>query len=68
MSKKVELTPEQRGKLEELWFIYGNHGKKHSMRGHRFIQCFLEQDEDTRDFFKPDQEVIEAVDKILGSE
>lgn len=66
--KTIELTEEQRYNLEKLWFIYGNHGKKHTHRSHRFIQCFLEQGEDTRGFFKPDLEVIEAVDEVLKEE
>lgn len=64
-TKTVIITPEQRVELHKLWFIWGNHGPKSTMANHRFIQCFLEHDEDTRDFFKPDKELIEKVDAIL---
>jgi hypothetical protein len=65
MTKKVVLTEQQREQLDRIWFVYGNRGPKSSMSDHRFIQCFLEHDEDTRDFFKPSQECLEQVDKIL---
>lgn len=61
----IELTSDQRYKLERLWFVYGNHGKKHGHSGHRFTQCLLEEGEDYRNFFKPSSEVIQAVDNIL---
>ena len=63
--EKVELTKAQRMKIEGLWLVYGNEGKKHSMRDHRFIQCILEREEDLRDFFKPTKECMKAVDEIL---
>ena len=37
--KKIE-------QLKKLWFIYGNNGKKYSLKGHKFIQCFIEDVED----------------------
>ncbi|KKM21871.1 hypothetical protein LCGC14_1266310 [marine sediment metagenome] len=62
----IKLTPEQRDHLENLWFIYGNHGKKFTMSNHKFIQHFLEHGRDRRFFFKPDKELIELVDAILN--
>lgn len=64
--KKVELSPEQKEKLEKLWFIFGNHGPKTTMSNHRFIQCLLEDSKDYRKFFKPTKECLAEVDKILG--
>lgn len=61
----IDLTSDQRYELERLWFVYGNHGPKHSHSGHRFIQCLLEEGEDHRNFFKPSGEVIQAVDNVL---
>jgi len=61
----IELTSTQRAGLEELWFVYGNHGRKHSRAGHRFVQCFLENGEDRRDFFKPSHELCQAVDVVM---
>jgi anti-sigma factor ChrR (cupin superfamily) len=49
---KIELTQEQRTKLERLWFVYGNNGPKHSHHNHRFIQNILEHGEDTEEFYK----------------
>jgi len=36
--KLMKITEEFQEQLKELWFIYGNHGPKHSMMNHRFIQ------------------------------
>ena len=63
--KKVELTDEQRGRLENLWFVYGNHGPKATMENHGFIQGFLERDADERDFYRPTPECLAAVDAVL---
>ncbi len=62
----ITLTLEQKYQLEELWFIYGNHGPKFTMRNHKFIQHILEQGKDSRKLFKPDKELIEIVDAILN--
>lgn len=37
------LTLERKRRLEKLWFIYGNNGKKHTKGNHRMIQLFLEE-------------------------
>lgn len=63
---KIQLTTIQRKKLEDLWFVYGNNGPKSTLRRHKFIQGFVEHGEDYRSFYKPDEEVIEKVDAILG--
>lgn len=63
--KEIELTEAQRESLNNLWFIYGNHGKKHSMQDHKFIQGFLEHSRDLRNFYKPSKECLTEVDKIL---
>jgi len=52
MSKHIELSETQRRKLEKIWFVYGNNGKKHTHRNHRFIQNFLESGEDTEKFYR----------------
>ena len=49
---KIVLSEQQREKLEKLWFIYGNNGKKHTHHNHRFIQNILEHGEDTELFYK----------------
>ena len=63
--KKVVLTEGQRERLENLWFVYGNHGPKATMENHGFIQGFLERDSDERDFYKPTEECLAAVDAVL---
>jgi len=63
----INLTQEQKKKLELLWFVYGNYGKKHSDGNHRFIQNLLEKGEDYRKLFKPSKEAKKAVDEILKS-
>lgn len=62
----IELSQVQRERLENLWFIYGNHGPKATMENHGFIQGFLERDADERDFYKPTAECMAAVDAVLG--
>ena len=64
---RIELTTEKRRALEDLWFIYGNGGSKHSQEGHKFIQHILEHGEDIRLFYRPGREVIAAVDRALGA-
>lgn len=51
MTDNIILTEEQRKKLNKLWFIYGNNGKKHSYSNHRFIQNILSRGEDDREFY-----------------
>lgn len=66
--KPVELTEVQRSRLENLWFIYGNHGSKTTPDNHGFIQGLLERGSDERDFYKPTVECLAAVDAVLGRE
>lgn len=44
----VTLTPEQRERLERLWFYFGNYGPKTTSGNHSFIQRLLEQGIDER--------------------
>ena len=44
----VRLTPEQRERLERLWFYFGNYGPKTTSGNHSFIQRLLEQGIDER--------------------
>jgi hypothetical protein len=64
--RRVELTDGQRARLEDLWFVYGNHGPKATMENHGFIQGFLERGSDERNFYKPTPECLAAVDAVLG--
>lgn len=38
----IELSADQRKQLEDLWFIYGNGGRKSNLSNHKFIQGLLE--------------------------
>lgn len=66
----VVLTPLQRKRLENLWFVYGNYGPKTTKGNHSFIQGLLERGEDERPCrtkgYIPTEECEMAVDKILG--
>ena len=62
---RIQITKLQKRKLEDIWFIYGNRGPKHSDRGHKFIQRFLDMGQDLRRLYKPPKEVLKAVDAIL---
>lgn len=53
--------------LEKLWFVYGNHGRYSTLPNHKFIQNILTANEDYRDFYKPSNDCIEAVDNIILS-
>ena len=65
MAEKITLTAGQRKRLEDLWFVYGNGGEKHTVPGHRFIQVLLEQGQDARGLYGPGAELIAEVDRIL---
>ncbi|HYG79163.1 MAG TPA: hypothetical protein VD861_02175 [Pyrinomonadaceae bacterium] len=64
--RQVRLTGGRRARLEDLWFVYGNHGPKATMENHGFIQGFLERGTDERDFYRPTEECLTAVDAVLG--
>ena len=70
----MTLTPEQRQRLERLWFIYGNYGPKTTPGNHGFIQGLLEQGLDLRPLITkrsrksevPTPECEAAVDEVLA--
>jgi hypothetical protein len=72
--KSVTLTPEQRDRLERLWFYYGNYGPKTTPGNHSFIQRLLENGIDERSFYNkrtpkseiPTPECVRAVEAILS--
>lgn len=41
--KDFILTEERWEQLHDLWFVFGNHGKKHSHGNHRLIQDLVEK-------------------------
>lgn len=69
----VTLTPDQRDRLEHLWFYYGNYGPKTTPGNHSFIQGILEHGVDVRPLHTtrtpkselPTQECERAVDQVL---
>lgn len=69
----VTLTDAQRERLENQWFVYGNHGPKTTPGNHTFIQTILEHGLDirplrttrTRKSEIPTPECEAAVDIIL---
>jgi hypothetical protein len=71
--KSVPLTPEQRDRLERLWFYYGNYGPKTTPANHSFIQRLLENGIDERSLHNkrtpkseiPTLECVRAVEAIL---
>jgi hypothetical protein len=70
----VTLTPEQRERLERLWFYYGNYGPKTTPGNHSFIQRLLENGIDERSLYNkrtpkselPTPECERAVEAILS--
>lgn len=71
----MKLTDEQRKALEDLWFVYGNGGSKHTWGNHKFIQNILDRGDDFRKDFRkkgriPEwkpltKECEQAVDAVL---
>lgn len=72
--KPVEISDSQRARLEDIWFVYGNHGPKTTPGNHTFIQTVLEHGLDLRPLRTrrtpkseiPTPECEAAVDRILG--
>jgi hypothetical protein len=72
--KSVSLAPEQRDRLERLWFYYGNYGPKTTPGNHSFIQRLLENGIDERSLHNkrtpkseiPTPECERAVEAILS--
>ena len=70
----VTLTDEQRTRLENLWFYFGNYGPKTTPGNHSFIQRLLENGYDERSIHTtrtlkselPTPECESAVDAILS--
>lgn len=70
----VTITPEQRDRLERLWFYYGNYGPKTTPGNHSFIQRLLENGIDERSLHNkrtpkselPTPECERAVEAILS--
>ena len=69
------LNENQIKALKELWFVYGNHGVKHTFGNHKFIQGLIEDQKDYRSFYKKKnipkesrltKECINTVDEILN--
>ena len=71
VSIPVHLTEEQRAKLENLWFRFGNHGIKHTNGNHGFIQGLIEHGYDFRlmrnKYTPPTPECEACVDEVLRS-
>lgn len=70
MATKVSLPKDsQRRKLiEDLWFVYGNNGKHHTLTNHKYIQQLLEWGKDHRDFYRPSKQCLAAVQSIMTAE
>jgi hypothetical protein len=72
--KSVKITPEQRDRLERLWFYYGNYGPKTTPGNHSFIQRLLENGIDERSLHNkrtpkseiPTPECERAVEAVLS--
>ena len=70
----VNLTAEQRERLERLWFYYGNYGPNTTSGNHSFIQRLLEQGIDERSLYTrrtprselPTHECEIAVEAVLA--
>jgi len=52
--------------LNDIWFLWGNNGKRHTPENHKFIQGILERGEWDNMFFHPDAELVSIVASILS--
>jgi plasmid stabilization system protein ParE len=68
MAKRLTLTPEQRKKLGDLWYVYGNNGPRHTQGNHKWIQTILRLQMDHREMYKPSEVCIQTVDEVLKTE
>jgi len=66
--KSIDITAEQRHALRELWFVYGNNGKKHNDGDHKFIQRILADEINTGDYYRPTDECVAAVKSVLDGD
>ena len=64
--EKIEITQEQRRKLERLWMYYGNQGPKTTYGNHRFIQDILEKGKWDTEWHKVSDECQLKVIDVLG--
>jgi len=55
---KVNLSLKQIEQLRKLWFVYGNSGKKETLFNHKYIQGFLEAQEDRKIPYVEGREVL----------
>lgn len=70
MITKVKLPKDslRRKLIENLWFVYGNNGKHHTSGNHSYIQRLLDEEKDYKDFYKPDERCLAAVQSIMTAE
>jgi hypothetical protein len=61
------MHDKQRERLRDLWFVFGNHGPNHTPGNHKFVQALLTDERDLRDFYRPTQECLEAVEEVMGT-
>lgn len=47
----INPTKEQIKKLKDLWFVYGNGGPKSTLFNHKYIEGFIEFNEDRKQFY-----------------
>ncbi len=52
--------------LSDIWFLWGNEGKRPTPENHKFIQGILERGEWDNIFFHPDEELVRIVASILS--
>lgn len=63
----IELNAAQKRDLENIWFVFGNYGRKHTPGNHRFIQYLL-AGFNYQKFYSPTPECVRAVEQIINLE
>ncbi len=60
---KKRPTSKQLLKIREMWFVYGNHGKKFTNGNHKMLQRLVEQERDSLEIL---EESIRFYDDITN--
>lgn len=63
----VPYPKEIQSKLENLWFVYGNNGPKHTGDNHKFIQRHVEGRAQLAKDYSPTKECRNAVKQAINA-
>lgn len=68
VDKIVSGETTKQNKLERLWFVFGNHGRAHSLANHKYVQRHVEGRGVESGFYPATSDCKEAVKRVLELE